>query len=191
MGDLRAAYDAVRGADGQVENLYLAMSATPAAMRAADDHYRAVLHNPDNPLPAWLSELAATWVAILCGCDYAARNHGHNFARHLADADRADRWLAALRDGTWAATLSGPALAVVGFAEKLTLHPDAMARADLDALRAAGLSDRAVSYLVQIVAGFAYWARVINALGIRLNDRIGLSDADLHHLAAPRPAPGA
>ncbi|MGB3315203.1 MAG: hypothetical protein WBB85_12385 [Albidovulum sp.] len=175
-GDLAMAYDAVRGADGRVENLYLAMSQTPRAIIAADDHYRAVLHNPDNPLDDWLAEFAGTFVAILCGSDYAALNHGENFRLYLGEDASAAAWLAALRDGNWRDVLEGRALAVAEFTEKLSLRPAEMDEADIAALRVAGFDDKAISYLVQIVASFAYWARMINALGTRQEGPVGLSE---------------
>lgn len=185
-GDLAAAYDAVRGADGRVENLYLAMSQTPEAIRAADDHYRAVLHNPDNPLEPWQAEFAASFVAILCGSNYAALNHGENFRMYLDDDARATAWLAALRDGSWAGVLTGQTLSMAKFAEKLSLRPAEMSEGDIAGLRAAGFSDKAISYLIQIVASFAYWARMINALGIQIGDTIGLKPADMRLLAGSK-----
>ncbi|MGC1488453.1 MAG: hypothetical protein WA784_11770 [Albidovulum sp.] len=174
-GDLAAAYSGVKGADGRVENLYLAMSHTPLAITAADDHYRAVLHNPDNPLDPWLAEFAGTYVAILCGCNYAAVNHGENFRMYLGDDAKAALWLAALRDGSWKDVLEGPVLAATVFTQKLSQAPAAMQEDDIAGLRAAGFSDKAISYLIQIVSSFAYWARMINALGIRLGPTIGLT----------------
>ena len=43
-GSLRKAYESVKGRDGTVENLYLAMSQTPEVIKPADDHYLAILH---------------------------------------------------------------------------------------------------------------------------------------------------
>ena len=40
--NLKLAYDAVKGKDGTVENLYLAMSQTPEVIKPAEDHYVAV-----------------------------------------------------------------------------------------------------------------------------------------------------
>jgi uncharacterized peroxidase-related enzyme len=184
-GDLSAAYNAVRGADGKVENLYLAMSQTPHVISAADEHYRALLHNPDNPLEKWLSEFAATFVAILCGSDYAALNHGQNFLMYLSDDVRAVAWLAALRDGSWPDILTDKPRAVALFAEKLSLRPGEMCEQDIVDLRAAGFVDKEISYLAQIVASFAYWARIINALGTRMGDTVGLTPADMRLLSVP------
>lgn len=173
-GDLARAYAAVQDAQGTVENLYLAMSQTPLAIPAAEDHYRAVLHNPDNPLPPWLSELVGTYVAILCGCDYAAQNHGANFAMYLKDPPRAQAILAALRDGT---APPGDALqdAALAYTRKMTLDPAVLGQQDIETLRAAGLCDKGISYLIQIAASFAYWSRMINGLGTVLGDKVGLS----------------
>ena len=78
-GSLRKAYESVKGRDGTVENLYLAMSQTPEVIKPADDHYLAILHNPNSPLVPWFAELISTYVAILCGSIYAFLHHGEHF----------------------------------------------------------------------------------------------------------------
>ncbi|MBL8157009.1 MAG: hypothetical protein JNM70_22740 [Anaerolineae bacterium] len=52
------------------------------------------------------------------------------------------------------------------FAEKLTLHPAQMTAADVEALRDAGLDDRAIHDAVQIIGYFNYINRVADALGV-------------------------
>ncbi len=174
-GDLKAAYDAVKDGDGEVENLYLAMSQTPQAIKPADDHYRALLHNADNPLEPWLAELVSTYVAILCGCDYAERNHGANFATYLGDKTRAAEILAALRDGSWETSLQDRSLiTALRYTHKLSMEPSLVSEADIGALRAAGFCDKGISYLIQLVASFAYWSRMINGLGTQLGEFIGI-----------------
>jgi uncharacterized peroxidase-related enzyme len=175
-GELAEAYAAVSGSDGRVENLYLAMSQTPQAIRPADAHYLAVLHNPDNPLEPWLAELVATYVAVLCGSDYAALNHGENVCLHHPDEAAARGMVAALRDESWPGLLDGtPAAAALAYTRKLTLDPGAMCEGDILSLRGAGFDDKSISYIVQIAASFAFWARITNGLGTRLGDRIGLA----------------
>lgn len=56
--------------------------------------------------------------------------------------------------------------AMLDFAVKLTRDPHAMARADVEALRAHGLADRAIHDVVQVAAYFNYINRVANGLGI-------------------------
>lgn len=183
-GDLAAAYEAVKGQDGQVENLYLAMSQTPQAIVPADAHYLALLHNPDNPLEPWLAELVSTYVAILCGSEYAAANHGANFVMYLGDKARGEAILGALRADDWSALEGDAMLAALRYTRKLTLHPNTMTQADVQTLRDAGFCDKGISYLIQLVASFAYWARMINGLGTQLGDTIGLENAPLREGAA-------
>lgn len=175
-GELATAYDAVRGGDGGVENLYLAMSQTPRAIAPADAHYRAVLHNPDNPLEPWLAEMVATYVALLSGSRYVAVNHGENTCLLHGDRAAAERMLASLVDDSWEGSLEPPAAhAALVFTRKLTCTPGEMCHADVAALRLAGHDDKAISYIVQIAASFAYWARITNGLGIRPGATVGLA----------------
>ena len=65
-----------------------------------------------------------------------------------------------------AAPLSGRQRALCQYAEKLTRAPSAMTAADLEPLRAAGLSDAAILDAVEIIAFFNYINRVADALGV-------------------------
>ena len=175
-GAVAEAYAGVADSDGSVENLYKAMSLTPGVIKPADDHYLALLHNPDCPLDPWLAELIATYVAILCSSDYAAKHHGENFHRYFEDRTRSMRILNALTtDDEILPPLSGGAATALTFTRKLSLSPQDMNHKDIDALRAAGHNDVAISYIAQIAASFAYWSRITNALGIVLEDAIGLT----------------
>lgn len=60
--------------------------------------------------------------------------------------------------------------ALVVFAEKLTRFPGQVEEADLAALRAHGLSDRALHDVVQVVSLFNYYNRVADGLGVNLGD---------------------
>lgn len=52
------------------------------------------------------------------------------------------------------------------YAEKLALAPAKVIQADVDALRAAGFTDRAISDIVQVVAYFSYINRVADGIGV-------------------------
>ena len=169
QGELARAYATVADDAGAVENLYLAMSLLPATIAPADAHYRALLHHPDAPLAPWLAELVVTWVAILCDCEYARVCHGANYRRHRSDDAESTQLLAALEAGSWRETVTDRRLyAALVYTEKLTLRPAQMNAQDVDRLREVGFDDREISHLVQLGASFAYWARLINGLGIRL-----------------------
>mgnify|MGYP002623315627 CR=1 FL=1 len=58
--------------------------------------------------------------------------------------------------------------AMLDYAAKLTREPWAMERSDVEALRAAGFSDRAVLDINQVVAYYAYVNRLADGLGVEL-----------------------
>lgn len=58
--------------------------------------------------------------------------------------------------------------ALLQYAEKLTLTPQAIEVGDVEALRAAGYSDRAIHDACAIIAYFAFVNRIADGLGIGL-----------------------
>jgi|TARA_Y100000294_G_scaffold3731_1_gene3914 uncharacterized peroxidase-related enzyme len=60
--------------------------------------------------------------------------------------------------------------AMLDYAVKLTESPTRMEAADLKPLREAGLDDKAILDINQIVAYFAYVNRVADGLGVELED---------------------
>jgi len=89
-----------------------------------------------------------------------------------ADAAEADVFVHAIARDWRTASLAPVDRALCGFAAKLTHHPHDMTPADLDALRAHGLDDRAIHDAVQVVAYFNYINRVADALGVESEDFI-------------------
>lgn len=70
-------------------------------------------------------------------------------------------------------TLPGRLAALVGYAEKLTRDPATMVESDLTPLRDAGLSDRDIVDLNQVVAYFNYVNRIADGLGVELESYWG------------------
>lgn len=165
-GDLREALALARTPHGTVDNVMRVHSLRPSTLRGHVALYRAALHNDANTLPAWLQECIATWVSILNDCPYSLANHWAN-ARHLVGDDgRADRIEAALAARRPEDAFEGRELALMRYAEKLTLRPGDMERADVDALVAAGLDDGEILEANQIVGYFNYVNRCLNGLGV-------------------------
>ena len=123
---------------GTVDNVMRAHSLRPATLRGHVALYRAVLHDDTNTLAPWLQETIGAYVSMLNDCPYSLANHWTN-ARHLIGDDaRAHRIEASLRARRPGDALDGAELALLRYAEKLTLTPGEMDRSDIDALRAAG-----------------------------------------------------
>ena len=136
--DLLDALSLSRTPHGTVDNVLRVHSLRPATMRGHMTLYRAVLHDAGNSLPAWFQETISSYVSILNDCEYSLANHWSN-ARHLIGDDaRADAIEAAMFARRPDEAFDGAELALLRYAEKLTLRPGEMDQADVDALRSAG-----------------------------------------------------
>ena len=165
-GDLREALALARTPHGTVDNVMRVHSLRPSTLRGHVALYRAALHDDANTLPPWLQECIASYVSILNDCPYSLANHWAN-ARHLiGDDDRADRIEEALAARRPEDAFEGRDLALMRYAEKLTLRPGDMERADVDALFAAGLDDGEILEANQIIGYFNYVNRCLNGLGV-------------------------
>ena len=151
---------------GTVDNVMRVHSLRPSTMKGHVTLYRAALHDDANTLPKWLQETISSYVSILNNCDYSLANHWKN-ARHLIGGDaRADLIEKALHERRPQDVFSGRELALLLYAEKLTLDPGAMEKADADALRQAGLDDGEILEANQIICYFNYANRCLNGLGV-------------------------
>ena len=163
---LMSALDAARTPHGTVDNVMRVHSHRPNTMNGHVVLYRAALHDDANTLPTWLQETIASYVSVLNDCTYSYANHWKNAAHLIGDADRAVRIEAALQARRPEDVFDGAELALMRYAEKLTMTPGSMTEPDVAALRAAGLDDGAILEANQIVCYFNYVNRSINGLGV-------------------------
>ncbi len=66
------------------------------------------------------------------------------------------------------APLSDADRAMLDYVAKLTKEPASIAASDIEALRGAGFSDRAILDIAQIAAYYAYVNRLADGLGVKL-----------------------
>lgn len=151
---------------GTVDNVMRVHSLRPNTMKGHVVLYRAALHDDANTLPVWLQETISSYVSILNKCPYSLANHWAN-ARHLmGDEDKADAVEKALNARQPETVLDGLELALLQYAEKLTLTPGEMERADVEALRHHGADDGQILEANQIIGYFNYVNRQLNGLGV-------------------------
>jgi uncharacterized peroxidase-related enzyme len=164
--DLLDALSGARTPHGTVDNVLRVHSLRPNTMRGHMRIYKAALHDEGNVLPMWLQETVSSYVSVLNKCAYSLANHWAN-ARHLmADDAKADAIEAAMNARRPEDALAGRELALMQYAEKLTLAPADMVEADVIALREAGLDDGEILEANQIVCYFNFVNRSINGLGV-------------------------
>ena len=164
--DLLEVLKLARTPHGTVDNVMRVHSLRPNTMKGHVVLYRAALHDDANTIPMWFQETISSYVSILNDCPYSLANHWAN-ARHLIGNDtRADAIEAAMRDRKPGDVFEGKELALMQYAEKLTLRPAEMQQSDIEPLRAAGLDDGEILEANQIICYFNYVNRSINGLGV-------------------------
>ncbi len=164
--DLLDALKLARTPHGTVDNVMRVHSLRPNTMRGHVMLYRAALHDDANTLPVWLQEVIGSYVSMLNECPYSLANHWAN-ARHLISNDARARDIEqALKARRPQDVFEGAELALLQYAEKLTLTPGKMVKGDVDVLIDAGLDDGQVLEANQIIGYFCYANRLLNGLGV-------------------------
>ena len=151
---------------GTVDNVMRVHSLRPNTMKGHVILYRAALHDEANTLPMWLQEVIGSYVSLLNDCDYSYANHWANAKHLMGDDAKADAAEAALRERKPEDAFEGKTLALLRYAQKLTLTPGEMARDDVTALTKAGVDDGEILEANQIIGYFNYVNRCLNGLGV-------------------------
>lgn len=163
---LHDALEIARTPHGTVDNVMRVHSLRPSTMHGHVALYRSVLHDDANTLPMWLQETISSYVSILNDCPYSLANHWAN-ARHLIDDPaRADRIEMSLHARRLEDEFDGADLALLKYAEKLTLAPGDIVKSDVDRLSEAGVDDGQILEANQIIGYFNYVNRCLNGLGV-------------------------
>jgi uncharacterized peroxidase-related enzyme len=164
--DLLDALDGARTPHGTVDNVLRVHSLRPNTMRGHMALYKAALHDDANTLPVWLQETIGTYVSKLNDCPYSVANHWANAAHLIGDAARAAKIEAALDARSPQDVFDGAELALLHYAEKLTVLPGAMEQSDIDEMKNAGVDDGEILEANQIIGYFNYVNRCLNGLGV-------------------------
>ena len=151
---------------GTVDNVMRVHSLRPNTMKGHVILYRAALHDDANTLPMWLQEVIGSYVSLLNDCDYSYANHWANAKHLMGDDAKADAAEAALKERKPEDACEGKTLALLRYAQKLTLTPGEMVRDDVTALTEAGVDDGEILEANQIIGYFNYVNRCLNGLGV-------------------------
>ncbi len=171
-GRLKKTYERVTGPDGQIDNILKAHSLRPHTLEGHMALYKSVLHHAGNKVSRRLLEAIAVYVSHLNGCTYCVEHHYAGLCRLLEDKERGPAIRRALEGERPSQAFSGPALAALEYAARLTRHPGRIEEADIEALRQAGFSDGEILEINQVTAYFAYANRMVLGLGIGLDGEV-------------------
>jgi uncharacterized peroxidase-related enzyme len=160
-GPLRESYDRQARALGEPTEVTMAGSLHPPLVAARLDLYAATERCPSS-LTAHQRNLISFVTSALNGTPHCMSQ----VTVKLRETGLRHDQIAALASDPAAVDLPAADRAVVDYAAKLTTDPASMARADVDALRAAGFDDLAILDINAQCAHLNYVNRVANGLGI-------------------------
>ena len=158
---IQGLFGKAREALGFVPNVFRVWSYRPERLSAWFGHFR-LLHEPTEGLTAADREMVAVVVSQANGCLYCLVAHGAALREAWGDPVMADR---ITLDWRRADGLSERQRAICAFAEQLTLRPVENTQADLEALRAAGLSEHDAWDVIEVAAMYNFTNRLALATG--------------------------
>ena len=144
----------------KVSDYYLFLVHQPEVLKQRSVAFNAIMYAPGG-MPRAERELGATVVSRMNGCVYCASVHAQRFEQL---AKRTDAIIEVLNDPHTAGT-SERERAIVQFSIALTNAPDAVAPADIQALKDVGLTELEILDLMHSVAIFAWANRLMFNLG--------------------------
>ncbi len=175
-GKLKQLYQRVKGPNNNVDNIMMVHGLRPHSMEGHMHMYKYVLHHNGNTFPKWYLETIGVYVSMLNQCSYCVDHHYQGMKRLVNDNNRSEEVKKALESRSPELVFEGKELALLRYAEKLTLSPSVMMEADINNLRASGADDGEILEVNQVTSYFCYANRTVLGLGVNTNgDIIGLS----------------
>ena len=163
--NLRGLFAKARSSLGFVPNVFRAWSYRPERLSAWFTHFRS-LHEPTENLPPADRELIAVVVSQANGCLYCLVAHGAQLRHELGDPVLGERiafdWR---RSG-----LDDRRRAICAYAEKLTLTPREVDRADLQTLLDVGLTHEEAWDVAEIASMYNLTNRMAMATNMLPNE---------------------
>ncbi len=164
---LKRMYKRVSSSRKSVANIHQSQSLMPDVIKAHLDLYMAIMYNEDDELTRRTKELIATIVSFLNACKYCITHHYEALLVHWPTAPNPDQILllgtgAGINDMEWK---------LVQFAELLTNRPYSVTSNNIEKLKKAGLSDRAILNIILIISYFNFVNRLALATGCPLEPK--------------------
>jgi uncharacterized peroxidase-related enzyme len=162
--DLRARIGAVAEKSGFVPNVFRALARRPAELRAFLDYHDALMDSDDG-LSRAERELVVVATSGANHCTYCIVAHGAILRARAKDPEIADR----VASNPWGVELSERERAIVDLALLVATESATLTDADIDAARAAGLTDEEIWDVGAITALFAMSNRLAHLTALRPN----------------------
>ena len=164
--DLESVYQDIIDRRGKLSNIMRVQSLNPAVMVSHTDLYMSIMFGKSE-LKRAEREMIGTTVSVANECSYCTSHHAHALLHYWKESARVQH----LVDGRYdEAGLDGKAVAMIGYANKLTKGPGEIYEHDVEELRQFGLSDSAILDLNLIVSYFNFVNRIAVGLGVEFDE---------------------
>jgi uncharacterized peroxidase-related enzyme len=117
----------------------------------------------DGALDRQHKEILSAFVSAQNQCAYCTDSHGFFFRVHGGSAEALEAVMTCHLESD---AITPSQRTLLDFARKITQNSQAIARADIEALRVAGWSDLQIAETIHVTALFASFNRVVNAFGL-------------------------
>ena len=165
-GNVKEQYEMAKKRAGWVWNVIKVSSLRPDLMYASMSVYLVAFHKPSG-LTRAQKEMIATVVSKLNDCNYCTQAHAYDL-EHEGKTDHS--FAESIIQDYRKADIDDKTRAILEYSEKMTLTPSKMREDDVKGLRNSGLSDKEILETVHITAFFNYINRVVDSLGVDLED---------------------
>ena len=162
--DLRVRVAVIAEKAGFVPNVFRALARRPAELRAFMDYHDALMESDDG-LSRAERELVVVATSGANHCTYCIVAHGAILRVRTKDPEIADR----VAGNPWGVELNARERAIVDLALLIATDSASLTDAELDAARAAGLSDDEIWDVGAITALFAMSNRLAHLTALRPN----------------------
>jgi uncharacterized peroxidase-related enzyme len=162
---LKEVYSKLAENRGKVSNIMKIHSLDPDTMKNHLDMYMSIMFN-NNTLDREERELIAVVVSGLNSCSYCVNHHAEALNTYWKDEAKINLLISDYK------SLDFPirTLAILNYAEKLTLTPAMVNEFDVQNLRIHDLTDKDILNINLVVSYFNFVNRIANGLGVEFSE---------------------
>jgi len=163
-GELKKLYQIIAEKRGKVANVMKAHSLIPDSLKLHLELYELVMFGKLG-LSREEREMVAVIVSAANKCNYCIVHHGEALNQYWQNEEK----LLRLVEDYLSAGLSDREIALIEYANKLTLKPNRVSSDEIDDLRKAGLTDEDILGLNLLVSYMNFANRIISGLGVEFD----------------------
>ena len=178
-GKLKTIYNRIKGPNNQIDNVLSIHSLRPHTLTGHMSIYKNTLHHTDNTFRNWFLELLGTYTSYINNCHYCYIHHFTGMKRFLNNDKKAEAIKQHIENNSLSKILTKKELAMINYANRLTLNASHLAEDDIIVLKSLGFNDGEILEVNQVVAYFNYANRTVLGLGVNTsNEILGLSPSN-------------